>query len=238
MTTSPSPSPAHRHVTTLPGLGDLRPLRVLQCATFTDATPLAAHPQIDALEAPVTATHGRVLEGAPRGPFRWPRAAPPWPRTATRAQPPAEVDFGSLSQAVGGHTLLLVDLHGDGDPAPLIAAALATLPDRSHVQIACDDLMLAGRVRAWLPDTRVSLRISSERALRAYIEARIRQQVPALSVGVHEALLHGAPELDALRQHAPYVRVWGVTEAARAHALATWGVEAIASPALAVLQAI
>lgn len=231
----------HTSDVSAPGMGALRPLRVLQCARFRDAIPLAVHPQVDAIEAPVTAVHGRVLDGAPAQPAtRALRslALRPWSRRDPRMHPMAEVDFSALTQAVGDHALLLIDLHGDGDPAPLIAAALAPLPDRSHVQITCEHREIAERVRAWLPDTRVSLRISSERGLRAYIEAHIRQQAPPLPVGIHHTLLHSALELQALRQHAPYVRAWGVTEPERARTLATWGVEAIASPALAVLQAV
>ena len=122
----------------------------------------------------------------------------------------------SCLEVTAGGRLLILDVRSDGeDPAPEIARIVYPLHDRSRIVVACEDRSLMDRLRAWQPDLPVAHALSTEGALRRYIQGRINGSLPPMPVIVPEALLHTPHELASLAARcAPgeWLRVSGFEE--------------------------
>ncbi len=209
--------------------------RILHRAgNLRELLPVARHPAVDAIEADVwvrghdlVAHHDRPLGWLPlRLGTRGPRL---------RHRDPVRLD--ELLAAVEGIAELVLDLRSwFNDPAPAIATQLLALDDCSHVVVTCESWPVAERLIAWMPDLRVQLSLRSERQLRSYVRRRIEGSLPPAGVAVRHRLLGGPAEVAALREHAPTVTAWTVDDLDRAHELVEWGVDAIVSNELTVLD--
>lgn len=209
--------------------------RILHRAgNLRDLLPIAGHPAVDAIEADVwvrghdlVAHHDRPLGWLPL------RLGERGPRL--RHRDPVRLD--ELLRAVDGLAELVLDLRSwFNDPAPAVAAQLLALHDHSHVVVTCESWAVAERLLMWMPELRVHLSVRSERELRAFVRRRIAGSLPPAGVAVRHRLLGGAAEVAALREHASSVTAWTVDELDRARELTAWGVDAVVSNHLAILD--
>jgi glycerophosphoryl diester phosphodiesterase len=95
---------------------------------------------------------------------------------------------------------------------------------------------VAERLLTWIPSLRVHLSVRSERQLRAFVRRRLAGELPRVGVAVRHRLLGGPAEVAALREHASSVTAWTVDDLDRARELTAWGVDAVVSNHLAILD--
>lgn len=212
-------------------------LRILQGAGNLRATlPLAAHEAVDGIEADVWVQAGEVFvhPSHPLAPFRFSLR-----RGLPRRADEDRVEIVEVLANVDGRARLLLNLRTTGgDASSDLARVLYPLPDRSHLILASESWAVADRLRAWLPDTRVCTMLTTERALRRYVQARMAGALPELPVLVPAGLLHTAAEVESLRRRAGVVGVRDVTTVERARDFAAYGVDFIVSPSLEVLAGV
>lgn len=231
---SPPPRPAARSSSAAPRGG---PRRILHRAgNFRELVAFLAHPAVDAIEADLWARSGRLLA-------HHPMAVPVLPllidRSGIYREPADWVQLADLLAETSGAGALVIDLKSRlADPAPDLAHALLPLPDRSHLIATCESWAVAERLRAWLPDLSVAYSVRSERQLRRYVAGRLAGTIARIPITVRHTLLHRPEEVRLLRAHAGFVGAWTVDDVRRARALAAWGVDAITSNDLAVLEAL
>ena len=198
---------------------------------------LAAHPAVDAIEADVWAYGGTILA-------HHNRRLGPLPFTVGRgglARLGDAVTLDEILEAARGNADVVLDLRQamplGGDPSADLARALDAA-DRAHIRVTCEDWLLADRVHAWVPDITVAYSIRSEGQLRTYLAARDAGTIEATPVVIRHTLLHTRDEVATLRERAGHVGVWTVDETDRALELVAWGVDAITSNRVTVLNAI
>lgn len=209
-------------IRTLHGAGNDRALHRLAC-----------HPGVDAIEADVwlrdstlEAHHERPLPGLPlligRNGLR------------RRRQP---ITLDELAGAVQDCSALLLDLRSwIGDPAPAVAHLLLGLESAPSIAVTCESWPTADRLRAWIPELRVSYSVRSERQLRRFIAGRIDGTIAECGIAVRHTLLPDAGTVEAAQRWTNHLAVWTVDDVDRAMALARWGVDEIASNQLIVLN--
>lgn len=211
--------------------------RILHAAgNYRETLPLAAHPEVDAIEADIWLRAGNVFvnHARPLGPLPYTVGS-----DGIRRMEQDRVDIVQLLDAVDGCAELVLDLRSwVGDPAPDLARVLHMVPDRSHLVVCCESWPIADRLRAWLPELRVAYSIRSEGQLRRYIQGRIGGGLPETPVTVHHTLLCSAEEVVSLQRWAGHVGVWTVDDVARARELTAWGVHSVTSNRVEVLAAL
>lgn len=212
------------------------PTRILHRAgNVPELLAMAAHPAVDAIEADVW-VHGDHLYAhheRPLGPLpfllgnRGPRI---------RRHP---VPLEAILDAVEGHARFVIDLRSWlGDPAPELVRAIAPLDDTSHLMVTCESWVVADRAREWLPGLWVGYSVRSEAQLRQYLEERDDGRRPETPVVIRHTLLNGRDEVEALRRRSGFVGAWTVDDVDRAMELSRWGVDAITSNHISVLNAL
>jgi glycerophosphoryl diester phosphodiesterase len=212
-------------IRTLHGAGNVRSPR-----------PLPADAPVDALEADAWVVRGRIVLQHERPIGGLPLALH---QRGVRLRPqPGTLE--ALLAAAGKRTLVLDVRSWVNDPAPDVFRALAQLDGaaRTTITFSCEAWQLADRLRAWMPDARAAYSIRSEPQLRRFIEGRAAGTLPAADVAVRHSLLHDYAEVQALRRFTPRVSAWTVDDAARARALAAWGVDEVVSNRVEVLAAL
>lgn len=215
-------------------------LRVLHRAgNLRDLLPLAEHPAVDAIEADIWVRGDRLVahHDRPLGPLPFTIG-----RGGLHREPSDPVDLEEILEAVGDldpHTQLVLDLRSwIADPAPDLARELLKLPDRDHVIVSCEAWPIADRLRAWIPDLRVSYSVRSEPQLRRYMHEANTTETAPRPIAIRHTLLHSAEEVHALRRHAGTIAAWTVDDVDRALDLLEWGVDAIVSNDVTVLNAL
>lgn len=104
--------------------------------------------------------------------------------------------------------------------------------------VSCEAWAIADRLRAWIPDLRVSYSVRSEPQLRRYMHEANTTDPGPRSIAIRHSLLHSAEEVRALRRHAGTIAAWTVDDVDRALDLLEWGVDAIVSNDVTVLNAL
>ncbi|RLT44255.1 MAG: hypothetical protein DWI58_01430 [Chloroflexi bacterium] len=195
---------------------------------------LVRHPAVDAIEADIW-LHGDELHAHHERPLPL-----PWlieRGSLRRHGEPLRLD--AILDAADGNTEVVIDLRSWlRDAAPALARALADETVRARVRVTCEDWGLAERVRAWLPDVRIGYSVRSEPQLRAYLAGRDSGDIVETGVAIRHTLLHTPDEVALLRARAGHVNAWTVDEVDRALELASWGVDAITSNHVTVLNAL
>lgn len=215
-------------------------LRILHRAgNLRDLLPLATHPAVDAIEADIWVRGERLVahHDRPLGPL---------PLTLGRGGIHREaadlVDLVEILEAVGDahpHTELVLDLRSWlADPAPDLARALLALPQRDHLIVSCEAWSIADRLRAWVPDLRVAYSVRFEPQLRRYMHEANTVDGPPRPIAIRHTLLHTAEEVRAIKRHAGTIAAWTVDDVDRALELTEWGVDAIVSNDITVLNAL
>ena len=215
-------------------------LRILHGAgNVRDLLPLATHPAVDAIEADIWVRGDQLVahHDRPLGPL---------PLTIGRGGIHREskdpVRLGEIVDAVGDlkpHTRLVLDLRSwIADPAPDLARELLALADRSHVTVSCEAWPIADRLRGWLPELSVAYSVRFEPQARRYVYEANRSETPGPPIAIRESLIHSAEEVRALRRHAAAITAWTVDDVDRALELAEWGVDAVVSNHVTVLNAL
>ncbi len=214
-------------------------LRILHRAgNMRDLLPLAAHPAVDAIEADVWVRGDRIVahHDRPLGPLPFTIGD----GISRESKDPVYLD--EIFDAVGHgnpHAELVLDLRSwIADPAPDLARELLKLPDRDHVIVSCEAWSNADRLRAWLPDLRVSYSVRSEPQLRRYMHEANTTDAGLRPIAIRHSLLHSAEEVRALKRHAGTIAAWTVDDIDRALDLVEWGVDAIVSNDVTVLNAL
>lgn len=211
--------------------------RILHAAgNFRETLPLAALPDVDAIEADIWMRAGDVFvnHARPLGPLPYTLGS-----HGIRRLDRDRVNVADLLEAVESCAQLVLDLRSwVGDPAPDIMRALHPVADRSHLIVSCESWAIADRLRVWMPDVRVAYSIRSEGQLRRYVQGRIGGGLVETAVMVRHSLLRSAAEVESLQRWAGTVGAWTVDDVARAHQLVAWGVQSITSNELAVLTAL
>lgn len=208
-------------------------LRVLQGAgNGRDSLLLARHELVDGVSADVWLHNGEVYV---HDEYRFAPLRFAVGRGGVRRGQPRRIPLDAVIDAVDARLLVLDVRAGGGDPAPDIARALYALPDRSRFVVACEELDLMERLRAWQPDLPVAYAIPSEGALRRYVQARMSNALPPMAVIVSEALLHTRLEMESLAARATSVGVRNVRTAERARELAAWGAHLVMASTLEAL---
>ncbi len=211
--------------------------RILHAAgNYRGTLPLAAHPDVDAIEADVWLRAGKVFvnHARPLGPLPYTIGI-----DGIRREERDCVDVAQLIEAVDGCAQLVLDLRSwVGDPAPDLVRVLDPVPDSSHLVVTCESWPIADRLRAWLPELRVFYSVRSEGQLRRYVQGRIGGGLPQTPVTVHHKLLRSPAEAASLQRWAGVVWVWTVDEEARAQELREWGVHGVTSNRVEVLSAL
>lgn len=211
--------------------------RILHAAgNYHRTLPLAAHPDVDVIEADIWMRAAKVFvnHARPLGPLPY-----VFSRTGIHREEVEQVNIAELLEAVDGRAQLLLDLKSwGGDPAPDLVRVLYEVPDRSHLLVSCESWSNADRIHAWIPDLRVAYSIRSEGDLRRYIQGRIAGEIAETAVTVRHSLLRSPIEVDAIDRWASHVGVWTVDDVARARELVGWGVQAITSNHVEVLAAL
>ena len=201
--------------------------------------PLATHPAIDAIEADILVRGDHIVahHDRPLGPLPFTIG----PEGLHREQND-RVHLPDILAAVGAtdpHSGLVLDLRSWlADPAPDLARELLQLPSRSHVVVNCEVWSIADRLRAWVPDLCVAYSIRSEPQLRRFIARGIKDQPESVAVAVCGRLLHSTEEVSSLKRYARAVTAWTVDDPDRGLELADWGVDAVVSNHIAVLNAL
>jgi len=215
-------------------------LRVLHGAgNLRDLLPRARHPAVDAIEADIWVRGDRLVahHDRPLGPLPFTIG-----RGGIHREPTDPVHLDEILEAVGDldpHTQLVLDLRSwVADPAPDLARELLELPRRSHVTVSCEAWPIADRLRAWIPELRVSYSIRFEPQLRRYMHEANTTDTDTRPIAIRHSLLHSAEEVRAIKRHAGIIAAWTVDDVDRALELAEWGVDAIVSNDITVLNAI
>jgi glycerophosphoryl diester phosphodiesterase len=212
--------------------------RILHGAgNFRELLPSAGHPGVDAIEADVwvvgehlVAHHDRPLAPLPLT-VGWPRGI--------RRRPSEPVRLGEILDAVQGTADVVIDLRSwFMDPAPRLARELLALEDRAHIGVTCEVWSIADRLREWLPDVGVGYSIRGEGHIRRYLAERESGRRKRTPLAVRHTLLDSPERVEALRHHAGRVTAWTVDDVDRAIELVEWGVDAIVSNRLTVLNAV
>ena len=204
-----------------------------------DLLPLASHPAIDAIEADIWVRGDHIVahHDRPLGPLPFTMGP-----GGLHREPDDRVHLPDILEAVGAadpHSGLVLDLRSWlADPAPDLARELLQLASRSHVIVSCEVWSIADRLRAWVPDLRVAYSIRSEPQLRRFVASGIEGQPESVAVAVRESLLHSAEEVRSLKRYARAVTAWTVDDPDRGLELADWGVDAVVSNHIAVLNAL
>ena len=198
--------------------------------------PLAHHPAIDAFEADVWVRGDRLVLHHDRPLGTLPLLLGPW-RIHGFTGP--AVSLGELLESTAGHVALVLDLRSwFGDPAPDLARALMAIESHSRISVTCEDWSIADRLRGWLPDLRVGYSVRSAAQLRRY-EAELRRgERPPTPIAIRHTLLAAPADVTRLRAAAGQVTAWTIDDVDRAIELAGWGVDAIVSNRLTVLNAL
>ncbi len=215
-------------------------LRILHGAgNMRDLLPLATHPAVDSIEADIWVRGDRLVahHDRPLGPL---------PLTiglgGIHRESKDPVNLREILNAIGDlqpHTRVVLDLRSwIADPAPDMARELLALADRTHVTVSCEAWPIADRLRAWLPDLNVSYSVRYEQQFRRYMYEANQPGTPSRPVAIRESLLHSAAELHSLRRAAGFVAAWTVDDVDRAQELAEWGVDAVVSNHVTVLNAL
>lgn len=211
--------------------------RILHAAgNYHETLSLAAHPEVDAIEADIWLRSGSVYvnHARPLGPLPYTVSS-----AGIRRDHLDRVDVAHLLGAVDGCAQLVLDLRSwVGDPAPDLVRILYPVPDRSHLLVCCESWAIADRLRAWMPDLRVAYSIRTERDLRRYIQGRIEGSLSPTPVTVKHALLRSPRELEALQRWSGNVGVWTVDDHTRARELMDWGAQSVTSNHVEVLAAL
>lgn len=196
----------------------------------------ADHPAVDALEADVWVHDGELFlhHDRPLG------ALPIMLRGARPLRRPGDLAaLGELIDAVGDRVDLVLDLRSwFGDPAPDLARVLLTTPERDRISVTCEAWPIADRLRAWVPDTPVAYSVRSARQLRRFERERAEGTRPPTGVAIRHTLLQAPGDVARIRALAGQVAAWTVDDIDRALELAAWGVDAIVSNRLTVLNAL
>jgi hypothetical protein len=124
------------------------------------------------------------------------------------------------------------------DPAPDLARELLRLPSRDHLIVSCEAWAIADRLLAWVPDLRVSYSVRYEPQLRRYMHEANILDGPPRAIAIRHTLLHTAEEVHAIKRRAGTIAAWTVDDVDRALELAEWGVDAIVSNNVTVLNAL
>lgn len=195
---------------------------------------LSSHPSVDALEADIWVMNGRLFAHHERPVGRFLLGNRGLAIGVDRV--PLEV----ILEAVEGRSEFIIDLRSwFGDPAPDLARTLALqLDDFSHIRVTCEAWRIADRLREWLPELKVSYSIRSARQLRGFIRDVDAERITPTHVTVRHSLLRSRGVVEALRQRAGRVGAWTVDDVERALQLKNWGVDAIVSNQLTVLNSI
>lgn len=215
-------------------------LRILHGAgNVRDLLPLATHPAVDSIEADIWVRGDRLVahHDRPLGPL--PLTIGPRGIHRELKDP---VHLREILDAIGDlqpHTRVVLDLRSwIADPAPDLARELRRLPNRRHVSVTCEAWQIADRLRAWVPDLSVAYSVRHERQFRRYMYEANLDGTPPRPVAVRESLLHSAAELHSLQRAARFVTAWTVDDVDRALELAEWGVDAVVSNHVTVLNAL
>lgn len=211
--------------------------RILHRGGNVRATFAAAeHPAVDALEADVWARGGRLYlhHERPLGPLPLMLRGP---RPLRRPRDLTELD--ELLPLAGDRVHLVLDLRSwFGDPAPDLVRVLMDSGVIPHVSVTCEAWPIADRLRAWLPELAVGYSVRSARQLRRFETERRAGTRPRTPVAIRHTLLGTAGDVARVREAAGAVTAWTVDDIDRAIELSTWGVDAIVSNRLTVLNAI
>ena len=212
--------------------------RILHRAgNFRELLPYAEHPGVDALEADIWVRGDRLIahHDRPLGPL--PFLVGAYGHIHRLASRP--VRLAELLDAVQDHAAVVLDVRSwFGDPAPQVARALMSLDRHDHISVTCEAWSIADRLRGWLPDLAIGYSVRSERQLRDYIHDRRANRRPRTAVAIRHSLLHSPDEVASLRAISGRVTAWTVDDTDRALALEAWGVDAIVSNRISVLNAI
>ncbi|MDA0366275.1 MAG: glycerophosphodiester phosphodiesterase [Chloroflexi bacterium] len=196
----------------------------------------ADHPAVDALEADVW-VHGGALY------LHHERTLGPLPIMLRGARPvrrPGDLTLlNELLEAVSDRADLVLDLRSwFGDPAPDLARVLMTTQHRDRISVTCEAWPIADRLRAWAPETPVAYSVRSARQLRVFAREHADGTRARTAVAIRHTLLASADDVARLRDAAGRVTAWTVDDIDRALELAAWGVDAIVSNRLTVLNAL
>jgi len=215
-------------------------LRILhRGGNLRQSLSLASHPAVDAIEADLWVRGDRLVahHERPLGPLPFVLGS-----RGVRREDRNPVRLPEIVQAAGttdSQTWVVLDLRSWlADPAPDLTRELLQLPSYEHVLVSCEVWAIADRLQAWVPDLRVAYSVRSEPQYRRFVEQGIEKGQQPVAVAIRESLLRSSEEVRALRRLASAVSVWTVDDVDRALELADWGVDAIASNHLAVLNAL
>ncbi len=205
-------------------------------ANHRDQLHLAAHPAVDVLEGDFWVRSGRAIahHDRPLGPL--PLLAG-WRGLTRRPRDPVTLDelLAMLPDGVG----LMLDLRSwFRDPAPDLAGVLAGIDDHSSIILSCERWELTDRMRGWLPSLPAAYSLKSPRHLERFIEGRRRGTLPPVQVSIRHSLLGGKQDIEQLHDLGARVSAWTVDDIDRALELAEWGVDAVISNRLQVLNAV
>ncbi len=202
-------------------------------------TALVGHPTVDAISVEVEVRNARVVTASGR---RRPRL--PLPRFASdrigrSGERTALDELVRVVFAASAETGLVLELGPSwADPAPDVAQRLLELPDHHGLTVSCDSWAVAERLRAWLPDLAVAYSIRQASALERFIDRSTSRGTEGISVSVREELIRSPADVRSLAAAAGSVAAWAVDDPDRGLDLAAWGIDAIGSNHLAVLNAL
>lgn len=211
----------------------MRPTRILHRAgNVPELLHLVRHPAVDAIEADVWESGGRFFthHERPVGPLLL--------SSRTLTSRTARVPLEQVLEAVQGRARFIIDLRSwFGDPSAELARMLRTnVGDYGHIEVTCESWRIADRLRAWLPDLRVTYSIRSESQLRQFLGGVDSGEFLPTPVTVRHTLLITPGTVEALHRRAGSVGAWTVDDADRALELKAWGVDQIVSNYLTVLN--
>ncbi|MDP6604671.1 MAG: hypothetical protein QF664_00215 [Dehalococcoidia bacterium] len=197
---------------------------------------LAAHPAVDVLEGDLWMRGGRLVAHHDR-----PLGALPLllhKRGFSRV-PGDLVTFRDLATLMQSGATLMVDLRSwFRDPTVDAARELVPLDDRSRIGVSCEAWPVADRLRAWMPDLHVVYSVRSRQQLDRYLVGRHNGSLPETAISVRHTLLTSARQMQELQQVAGRVSAWTVDDIDRAIELVEWGVDALISNQLHVLNSL
>jgi glycerophosphoryl diester phosphodiesterase len=149
------------------------------------------------------------------------------------------VRLNELIEAVHGRADLVLDLRSwFGDPAPNLARELITVQERAHISVTCEVWSIADRLREWLPDLHLGYSVRNPGHLRRYLAERRDGTRPRTALAVRHTLLESPEQIAMLHEHAGRITAWTVDDVDRAVELVSWGVDALVSNRLTVLNAL